>query len=135
MALENQFWVGPEAEGTLKGISTLFVKGSVSLDTILDSKAPHVFFTKEFNNWDIIRSVLDAQTKLVTVEVWDNDIYEIPWDVKTRARLLVRIEADWVGYLKDTDCIIIGQDYQGIAFVKGMSIQSKPDDYQWDKGI
>ena len=135
MALENQFWVGPEAEGILKGISTLFIKGDLGLDIILNSEIPHIFFTKEFNNWDIIRSVLDAQTKLVTVEVWDNDIYEIPWDVKTRVRLLVRIEADWIGYLKDTDCIIIGQDYQGIAFVKGMSIQSKPDDYQWDKGI
>jgi len=133
MALNCEMWEGLEAEGTFKGAKTLFVRSGTQEDVFrCASDYSHIFFTKEFKDWDTVVAILCKTSCLITVESWAEDVESIPWGIITRVHLLIRVDAPWVHRLKGTDNIILGSDYNGYAYVRDMGIRSVPDDYRSD---
>lgn len=129
MALNTDCFVGPEAEGHLKGVRTLFVRSG---HCMIDHGFPHLFFTKEYKEWPEVVHHLDVGNCVITVETWAKDFDEIPHEVLTRAHILVRLPFD-LRMMKLTDSIIVGGDYYGRTFQVGTGIESTVDDYMSDE--
>lgn len=121
---------GPEAEGHLKGLQTLFIReGQVDLEHAW----PHLFFTKEYNDYDHIREHIEYDNTLITVECFDHTLASIPRDIINRAHILVRVPLLALDHLKETDSIVVGVDFECVTFQVGTGIKSVPQDYQWDR--
>lgn len=132
MALGDGKFAGPEAEGHLKGIRTLFVKDGIVEQT---HGYPHLFFTKEYKDWEHVCSHLDIGEALVTVETFEGEVENIPYEILTRAHIMVRVHLRDIHLLKPTDTIVVGLPYDCYSYQLGVGIRSTLSDYSLDEII
>lgn len=103
------FFYGKEVEGRFTGIETVFIRSKIPSDV---ERFPHIYFTFEAvggllkAKWEWVREKLDKGV-LISIEVNEKNIKQIPLDVSNRVHLLLRISAPIAATLKNTDTIAI----------------------------
>jgi hypothetical protein len=137
------YWVGPEVEGRLTGVETLFVQDRwPPLRTLDDYTHIYVGFSyveKQLKNevfWHDIRALLVAQ-KLVTLEINSEELQNaIPPDVFNKVHILRKVAAPGCQRLKPTDTISCCGDSYHVLVATRMNLQEvEPEDYAHDKPI
>lgn len=130
-------WEGPEVEGRLYGIHTLFTSADTIVSDITPEKWPHVFInpdTIEKQGWrDIARL---AQVALVTVCVTPEQLANMPEEVRLSCHVMLTITEPTFRLLKKTDSLrIFSRDFVTSVATRNAFLDSEPGDYNQDKGV
>lgn len=110
------FWEGPEVEGRLKGIATLFIRrlGDHLMRGRIWEQFPHIFLShklignlkpEDWYSW--VYQQLLKKDRIVTVECTPDQLMGIPVDIRSRVHLMVRVSCFSKNLLKPTDTIVL----------------------------
>ena len=133
----RDFWFGPEVEGRLSGIETMFVRNTVPVVTKL---IPHVYFTVEFvrankpENWDAMRTMRFEEGKIVSIEVDDGCFENVPADLFNACHIIYRVKGKFMDRLKKLDTVTVDvRPYNIFWASKDHMTHVPPDAYGVDK--
>ena len=141
------FWEGPEVEGRLKGLKTLFIRrrNEHFMRGRIWEQFPHVFLShkligtllpEDWYSW-VYKQLLD-DSRIVTVEVEEKDLILIPVDIRSRVHIMVRVECYYQNLLKPTDTIILANPedpHHPRTCTFGMMEETQVVDYENDVAL
>lgn len=138
--IKRNFWFGPEVEGRLSGIMTVFVRFSFPEEKIIE-QFPHVYLTIEFCRdngrespiWDLVRTILFGKKKMVTAEIGDDCLENIPADIFNACHVLLRTKCPSISRLKPLDTVTIDiRPYNVFCVTKSAMQHVTPEKYSSD---
>jgi len=126
-------WTGPEVEGRLLGVQTLFLRAP--FPHWLERPEGHYFFLSGFCYKDV-QSALDVG-KAVTIEVDLWELEQLPPPILSKAHILLRLPASpALSLLKPSDTVRLDAAlYNVYAASWRCFVHSTPTDYEEDQGV
>ena len=138
--VEFAYWWGPEVEGRLSGINTIFIRTLPEPHFLLElDDVQHIYLTNYFVNmaenadWDEIVDAYEYWNVPITIEV-DNDCLDlVPARIRNFAHILLRLKSTDALRLKPTDSIAIdGEIYNCLVATKYTMQSVSNEAYQYD---
>lgn len=138
--INRNFWFGPEVEGRLSGVQTVFVRFKFP-DEMIIALYPHLYFTIEWcrandaasKEWGKVREYLFQNRKAITIEVDANCLDNVPPDVFNSSHILCRTSAPVIDRLKPTDTITVDvRPYHIYCVTKQAMMHVSPENYAVD---
>jgi len=141
------FWEGPEVEGRLKGLKTLFIRkrNEHLMRGRIWKQFPHVFLShklvgtltpEDWYSWVYLQLLED--NRLVTVEIEEKDLVLVPVDIRSRVHLMIRVQCYSLNLFKPTDTIVLADPedpHHPRTITYGCMEETRVADYQNDQGL
>lgn len=128
------YWEGPEVEGRLLNIRTLFIQSQIPPDMKVEGFS-HIYIGMNMlpkMDWAKVRQWLEGG-QIVTCEVTEALYKLVPPDVWNRVHILCKIPAPMLDKLKYSDTVSLCADsYHVFTATKHVLLEVRPEDYGFD---
>jgi len=127
------YWYGPELEGRLVGVPTVFIRSMLPPDV---AAYAHWYFPWEATRdqrWDWMRQGLARPGGLITVEVYPEQWPSVPADIRRQAHMQLRLPCAVAAQLKSTDTVCLElAPYTTWCVTPAQCLATGPADYGID---
>lgn len=145
VSASTSFWVGPEVEGTpYKGELTLFIRGNQRIEDIQrkadQAKVTHLYFgaggCSRVIDFTPLKHFLDLDyTVTLELDYLSWSYFRLPQEVYEKCHIILRIKAETVDLLKDSDTIKVETTSRIYCIQKDQTIQNDYAAYEEDTPI